>query len=382
MENILSTEERNRIKTKIQDEIAELSVIHPLLCIEMNTGTGKGLSLIKCIDKSKSKNKWLICVPEIAQIANFKAEIEKFNYTHIYDKIEDIICYASLKNYEGMTLELGLNETQHVNSNRLDIIKTINYSQVIVDSATISDELRMRLSEIGDFYTYHLPLKEGIKLGILHAPRIHLIPVSINGIKDKFEYKKYGKNVTGTAEQYYNHLSDQIKYWRDRYNREGAEYMSNKSLQYASQRKRFMASLKTFKAKELSEQFIKENRRFIAFCGSIPQAEELGGKKYSIHSKKSKKTNKDIIDKFNALELDRIFAINMGTEGMNFTDLDTVMIVQLDSGEMTNSLTSIQKSGRLRNGGDVYLLYLEDLQDKKYLNNTINAIGKEFIVTN
>lgn len=377
----MTIEERNIIKTKIQDEIAELSVIHPFLIIECSTGFGKSWALIKSIYKSKTKNKWLICVPEIAQIANFRKEIELCNLD-INDKIEDVICYASLKNYEKTKLNIAINECQHLSLPRLEIIKTIDYEQVIADSATISQEILFRLSEIGNFHTYSLPLKEGIDLGIFHAPRIHLVPVSINSIKDKFEYKKFAKVVKGTAEQYYEHLSDQVKYWRQRYNREHENYMENKSLQYASIRKRFMASLKTIKAKELSNKFTEENRRFIAFCGSIPQAEELGGKKYTIHSKKSKKANKEIIESFNSLNTNKLYSIGMATEGMNLTDLDTVMIVQLDSGEMTNSLKSIQMMGRLRNGGDIYLLYLPGLQDQIYLNNTINVIGKEYLVKN
>lgn len=372
--------ERNKIKSKIQDEIADLSVIHPFLLIECSTGFGKSWALIKSIHKSKSKRKWLICVPEIAQIANFKKEIELCNLD-INNKIEDIICYASLKNYEETQLNIAINECQHLSIPRLEIVKTIDYEQVIGDSATVGEEIKGRLSEIGDFHTYSLPLKEGINLGIFHAPRVHLVPVSINSVKDRFEYRKFGKSIRGTAEQYYNHLSDQIKYWRDRYNREQQSYMENKSLQYASLRKRFMASLKTFKAKELAEQFEKEKKRFIAFCGSIPQAEELG-KKYAIHSKKSKKANKQVIDAFNELTNNGLYSVGMGIEGMNFQDLSTVMVIQLDSGEMNNSLKAIQSTGRLRNGGDVYLLYLEDLQDKKYLNNAINAIGKEFIVKN
>ena len=53
----------------------------------------------------------------------------------------------------------------------------------------------------------------------------------------------------------------------------------------ASQRKRFISSVKTDNAKKLVSKFINEDRRFISFCGSTEQADLLG-KDFSIHSKK------------------------------------------------------------------------------------------------
>ena len=142
-----------------------------------------------------------------------------------------------------------------------------------------------------------------------------------------------------------------------------------------------MSSLKTLKAKELVKKFELENRRFIVFNGSIAQTDELLGKKWSIHSKKSTKQNAETIQKFNSLEYDKISTCGMLTEGMNLNKLDTVMIVQLDSGEMNNSLKSIQQLGRIREKDpELYIIYVENTKDSDYVDNTINAIGREYLV--
>lgn len=379
----ITQEERNAIKSKIQDEIAELSVTNPFLIIEMGTGSGKGLALLKCIDKCTSDKRWIIFVPEIAQIANMEGEIEKFGYSHLlYTKIDSIECYASMKKYENQIVNIALNEVQNLSDARFDSLSTIDYDKIIADSATIPYEIRYKLEQLGDFYTYSLPLKEGIELGILPKPKIYTVPVLMSSIKEKFEYTKYKKKVTGSAQEYYVHLSDQMDYWRKRYNRENDKYMENKSLQYASMRKRFLGSLKTIKAKELIDKFVKTGKRFIVFSSDIKQAEQLGGSKLAIHSKKSAKVNKEVLRKFNALETDKIFPVGMLISGMTLSKLQVGLVVQLDSGANNENLKIIQTCGRVLRDEEpeLYILYIPGTKDEDYLQNAIKALGEEYII--
>ena len=380
----MTDKQRNDLKTKIQDEIAKLSVIHPYLIIQGATGMGKALAVIKCIAKSKSTKKWLICVPEIAQIENFKNEFIKFGYEKLLnEKIENVICYASLKNYENTSLNLALNECHSLSEVRFDIVTTIETDSIIADSATIPEDIFYRLMSLQKFHLYSLSLKEGVTLGILPAPQIFTIPVSIKSIKEKFEYKKYGKIVKGTAEEYYQVLSDQVIYWRNRYNREGVDWMQNKSLQAATQRKRFLGNLKTYQAKELINQFKQNNERFICFATDIKQSTAIAGStKFTINSTKTSKTNLAIIDKFNKEETNEIYCVGMLISGMNLTNTQVGLVTQLDSGSNNQSLVISQICGRILRGKEprLYILYIENTQDEKYLNNAINAIGKEFVV--
>lgn len=391
MEKTITQKERNIIKSKIQEEVSELSLIHPLLAIEIGTGGGKTLCVLKSIKKSKSNLKWIVVVPEIQQIENFKNEMIEFGYDYLLStKIEAIICYASLKNYENTVYNMAYNECHSINDNRLDIALTIKSDQVIFDSATITYDVRQRLEQFGDIYTYTISLKEGIELGLLPKPEIHIIDVDINQIQEKFEYtkfKKVYKNIS--AVEYYEYLTDQIKYWRDRYNRERQSYMENQSLQYASKRKRFIGSLKTIVTKQLINELKSENKRFITFASSIGQMEDLADKSLIVNSKISSKINTQTIKRFNSLETNEIYAVGQLISGMNLYKIDAGIICQLDSGntenkDEINGIKILQCIGRILRSDKpiIYILNIPNTVDEKYLKNAIKAIGEEFIIKN
>jgi len=102
--------EKQQIQRQLfQDKAVELSLVHPFLAIQAATSTGKGLSIMRCIEADTSGIKWLILVPEALQIINFQDDVIKHKMEHIYEKVEEIICYASLHKYKGRSLNLILN---------------------------------------------------------------------------------------------------------------------------------------------------------------------------------------------------------------------------------------------------------------------------------
>ena len=216
---------------------------------------------------------------------------------------------------------------------------------------------------------------------MLPAPKVYKVPCGMFGTKGKYEYTKFGNKVTYSADKYYKAISDDIKYWSDRYKSDKRPFVFNKLMSLASQRKRFISEIKTDKAQELIKKFEKAGKRYLVFCGSTKQADELGGK-FAIHSKKSAKHNKELIHKFNNMEINAIFACGMLVSGMTLTQLDTVMVVQLDKGEDNDSLKAIQQCGRgLRSEEpEMYLLYVPGSMDEQYIKNAIQAIGEEYLV--
>lgn len=342
--------------------------------------SGKGLSVIKCIAKSNSKLPWLILVPEIAQIENFKQEFIKFEEEKLLNKVT-IECYASLKNYERKSYNIVLNEVQYLSDNRFKTIQTMNFDSIIADSATIPEDIRLKLYQLTDsWYIYHLPLKEAVKLGMLPKPKIYKIPCSIPESKEKYEYSRFGKKEFYYADKYYKIINEDIKYWSDRCKTDKRKFVFNKLMSLASLRKRFISEIKTDKARELIEKINKENKRYIVFCGSTKQADKLGGN-FVIHSKKSSKHNKELIHKFNNLEINSIFACGMLVSGMTLTQLDVVIVIQLDKGEENDSLKAIQQCGRgLRSQNpQIYLLYVLNSMDEQYIKNAVKAIGEEYL---
>jgi len=343
--------------------------------------SGKSWATVRCIKQSKSKLPWLILVPEIAQIDNFKKEFINSGNEKLLNSVT-IECYASFKNYKDKSYNIALNEVQSLSDARFDILKTINYNSIIADSATIPEDIRLKLHILRkDWYTYNLPLKESIELGIIPKPSIFAISCSLSSCKERFKYKRFGKDLNLSAEKYYETINADIKYWSDRSKKDKQPWVFNKLMSLASQRKRFISSVKTDNAKKLVSKFINEDRRFISFCGSTEQADLLG-KDFSIHSKKSSKHNKNIIDEFNYFTINRLFVCGMLISGMTLSQLDTGLIIQLDKGEENDSLKFIQQVGRsLRsNNPEIYILYVKGTMDEEYLNNALKVIGKEYLV--
>lgn len=378
-----STSNSSFVKDKVQKEIVELYKTNPFFIQEIATGGGKSWGTIKCINESKSRKKWLILVPEIAQIENFKKEFYNSGYEKLLEsKVEDIICYASFKNYKETSLNIVLNEVQHLSDERFNILKSIKYDSILADSATIPNDIREKLNKLEDnWYIYHIPIKEAVSLGLVPKPSVYTISLDINNFNEKYEWKDSKKIKKGDAKQYYNYLTDNINFWSRKYKVEKQKWQYIKLMQLGSQRKRFISTLKTNKAQELIDKFEKEGRKYIVFCGSIDQVNKLG-KKYALHSKIAPKKRKELINKFNNNEINKLFVKGMLIEGMTLSRLDTILVIQLDKGEENESLKAIQMCGRsLRSENpEMYILYIKNSMDYQYLQNTIDAIGQEFLI--
>ena len=150
----------------------------------------------------------------------------------------------------------------------------------------------------------------------------------------------------------------------------------NKFLNIASQRKKFIAEVKTQTVKDLVKEFRLDNTRFICFTGSIKQVKELGSIS-AVHSKNKNEVNQNLIDCFNSLECSELFAVNMLREGVNLTNIERGIITQLDSGIGS----FFQMLGRcLRHEfPEMHLLVVQDTQDVVYFNKSMNNFNEEFI---
>ena len=67
----------------------------------------------------------------------------------------------------------------------------------------------------------------------------------------------------------------------------------------------------------------------------------------------------------------------MVIEGMNFNRIDCGIICQLDKEQRAN----IQKIGRVlrSKNPEIYIIYVKDTQDEKYLNEFLLNMNKEYI---
>jgi len=373
--------EKQQIQRQLfQDKAVELSLVHPFLAIEAATSTGKGLSVMKCIEADTSDIKWLILVPESLQIINFQDDVKKHRMEHIYDKIEAIICYASLHKYKNKELSICLNECHRLSECRTNIAETIKYKRIIADSATISDDIKFRLNSLGNFYYFKLSLKSAIEKGILATPTVYIIPVKLDNYQKRNKGKFGDKLIPMTDEEYVLKLRGDLKYWSKRLEDNPKQiWIKNKFKLIGLERKQFFAKCKTLMAFKLLEHL--KGRRLVVYTGSTEQCDVLGGNN-AIHSKKSKKHNAEVLRKFNEKEINTIFFNKIGSEGMNFSGLDAVVIIQLSTGN-DNGLSTIQKGGRSFRSEfpEIYLLYCETSKDEEWMKEGIKIYNPEWVQT-
>lgn len=365
------------IRNDIQRKAAEYAAENPFVIIKWPTGSGKTKAVLMAIDKSPPGPKWLVVVPEVLQIENLQADIVKHGFVHLYkDKIEAVICYASMHRYMGKKLRIWLNEAQHLSKLKEDISKTIEYDRIIADSATIPLIVKERLRRLGDFKEYNIDLKEAIEIGLLPEPAVHVLYTELDNTIRRNKWV-VGKDTLLVTDKYYSDkLDEQISYWIDRSSEEGDPiWISNRIKQLGSQRKKFLAGCKTEAARFLINQL--KGKRLLCYTGSIEQCNELGGK-LAVNSKKTKKHNLEILRQFNEYEADKIYVNRMGKEGLNLEGIRAVVIVQLDSGN-DEGLSFIQRTGRsLRSDEpEVYLLTVKNTQDEKYLKKALQNIDKK-----
>lgn len=147
----------------------------------------------------------------------------------------------------------------------------------------------------------------------------------------------------------------------------------NKWLLTGSERKRYLADIKTSYVQQLLLKL--QHKRFVCFCGSIKQARVLSADKNFICSEV--KNSQSIIDSFNDEEIDNLFVVDMIQEGNNLTNIEVGVIVQLDG----QTGPFIQKSGRIMRSQKpiILIFYFKNTRDEEYLDNVLKEINIEHI---
>lgn len=390
-------------KAEIQQKAVEMMRDTPLLTLQWATGCGKSKAAIDIV-KDLDTHKVLLAVAEIAHRENWKQEFLKWGLP--LDTGIVIETYASLKNHKGEKYDLIiLDEAHHAGSDlRMEILEEIETEKVLALSSTLPSDMWFKLGQLYGrrMSSFKVSLQEAIDWGILPEPKLYLIPMTLDNthlsqiiveewgtkakrrtvkcsiserwtyMKDKATYPHMRLEIECTELQKYIHLSDKIEFWKKQFFRTRNEGVKNKWLQFGSERKRYLGSLKDQKAQEVLD--LIKDKRYICFCSSIEQAERLGGDN-SIHSKKKGSLN--TIEDFNSKEIDNLFAIGMIQEGQNLVDIEVGVIIQLDGQERA----FVQKSGRAMRADEplLFILYYKDTRDEEYLQKALEDINPDYI---
>ena len=405
-------------KDDVQREAVELMKEHNRLVLQWCTGLGKSKAAIDILkhlflehlmDESKQGTpfKILLIVAETAHKKNWQKEFARWKVEdYIWEQMVSIDTYASLKNHRNEHYDyVILDEGHHAGSElRLDILYAIKADNVLVLSATLPSTTLVNLEQIfGKFVVSKITIQTAISWGVLPEPKIYLIPMTLDNtypvhtiveewgtkakrvtihadmdtrwtyLKNKPFFPNVRLEIRCTEQQKYDYLTSKGNYWKRLYMRSRNEGIKSKWMQYGSERKRFLGELKTSTANILLNKL--QDRRYVCFCTSIPQAEAIGGTN-SIHSQK--KGAEDTIDKFNNKEINSLYAIGMIQEGQNLVDIEAGVIIQLDGQERG----FIQKSGRAMRADEpsLYILYYKNTRDEEYLQNALEDIDTNYII--
>lgn len=382
------------------------------LALEHATGVGKSFQALT-LSKKYNDKPWLIVYYEGSHLNNWKEEIAK----HGFDESDyTFVTYASFAKMEG-EYNIIFDECHHITPRIVTALKSnikidLN-SRILFLSATIDKNKRKLLTDnlekylygktVQRIHYYKISLIEAINLGILPKPVINVLYNTVddtNKTSCKFVINKGPKNkrvvlscmysqmktilknnssielhVTSSWKEYIDYLTENHEYYWNKYLFSKEQFVLNRSLQFASQRKRVTAESKTSALKELVNYF--KDKRLLCFTGSIKQCNAVGSDKV-IHSKLTKKQCHEIVEDFNSKKISSIYAVNKLREGMNLVDIEKSIVVQLDD----KIGTFIQMMGRsLRHDfPEIFIIIAKNTVDEtKYLKKCLEGVDPNWV---
>lgn len=407
---------QNKQRDVIQKNALKLSRKHRFLCLEWSTGAGKTKAALDIAQDLISNNPnavgYLVC-KESTHKKNWISDMHKHGKGEVQNSLKTIL-YASLKNQSIPADFIILDECHALTPKRIQYLRQIlqKGTRIIFLSATIPDEKKGLMNVLCKSVHYDkISLNKAFDMGLLPRPSLVIHSIHLNDqITDKvweFVAKKakgkdnkyikcphsdmhrtlktlskgYGLICTGSEQEHYNALTKQMAYYEELSEKQGIPYDVRKGCRFkylniASNRKKFIAEVKTLTVKRLVEEFRKDKSRFICFTGSIKQVKEIGADS-AIHSKNTTEHNQNLIDCFNSSECDELFAVKMLREGVNLTDIEKGIITQLDSGIGS----FYQMLGRcLRHEfPEMHLILLQGTQDVKYFKRSMKDFNEDYI---
>ena len=333
------------------------------------TGTGKTNVALKFL----AANPWMNClilVPEQNNIENWTYEFEKFGVPMLSVQIA---CYASFHKFKNTKWDLLVfDEAPHVDTDkRKKICETVKADYVLALGAVLADEeLSMLESVYGKFEVSKISLSDAIQQGILPPPQVKVVHLQLDDTD--LSFRAQGRLCT--AKGYYNYLNRKVEEAVTAYNQVSNEFNRRRMLTAGNTRKRFLGSQKQAAIRRLCTELEKHGKRFLCFCSSIQQAEELGGDR--AFTSKSAKSLKHL-GRFNNHEIDSLFVVGKLIEGQNLRDINCGVIGQIGG----TSRITVQQCGRIMRSENpvIYVPIFDGTKDDSFLYTLTSNISKDYI---
>ena len=363
-------------REKIQKEALDAVLVNGgsgVLCLATGAGKSKiAIDYAKLFYESMKKNfRCLLVVPtEKLRDENWKDEFDKWKGKVIYRVNVERTCYASLNKLKHKEYDLViLDELQRITENNVKFFKQNTVHNILGLTATYpKDEIKqLLLKDLGLNIVYSLSLDNAIEQGIVAPYKIKVVELFLD---DKEKYIKAGsqtKSFMTTEYGQYQYMSNVIQ--KIMYSGKPApKWLFLKRMQMI-----YNLKSKTEIAKKIIANLPEDDRTLI-FCGSIDQANQLC--EHQFHSK----TDDTAFKAFCEEKINKLSCVNALNEGHNIPNVDSAVIVQLNSQEL-NTVQRIGRCIRYRPGHEaiIYILCVIQTQDEKWVAKALDSFDKDNI---
>lgn len=356
-------------KTQLQGIAAHRLAKSQRLICEWATGTGKSGVVMQFL-KANPDFDCLIFVPEQNNIENWRAEFKKFG---IDDSKVEIACYASIHKYQDTNWYLLVfDEAPHVDTQmRIKSCQSIKASYVLALGAKIDEDERYALKFLyGQFEESKIGFEKAIEMGLLPCPKVYVLHMQI----DNQTARNYYKGRPYTDKEYYDVLNRKVENAVTSYDNNHSEFLKRRMLTAGNERKRFLGKIKDDALKKICLNLNKNNLRYLCFCSSIKQANEIGGD--NAYTSKTP-TSAKLLEKFNNRIINSLFVVGKLIEGQNLNDIQCGVIGQLGGTERI----TIQSVGRIMRSQNpvIYIPIFDGTKDEGFLYTLTSNIPDKYI---
>lgn len=341
------------------EEALTIAKSHRNLFLQWPTGLGKSrcaLEIIKEYEMSPYDTgvvfpKYLIVVPKLVLIDNWKAEIVKWlgeEKLSFFSFITYVSFYKAMDTYWNCII---FDEGHHFTERCASTFQKNMVSRVLILSATARRESLSRFQTVlPELWFHRVSTRKVINDEILPDPTVFVVPLCLQDLQGQYIYVKNPKGtgkfrINYAARNAYFHRKERIEivcnavqchllYCKDieslekRYKATQQPWLKNMWLHAKGERLKWLSAIKTPLVREILKEL--DACRTLTFCSSIEQTEELG--KYNINSKRKKEGDENL-RKFNAEEINHITACSILDEGVNLSSCQVGIFAGLNSSE-------------------------------------------------
>ncbi len=394
-------------REKLQNIALQFMKSYKYLALLWATRVGKTPAAIRIAKEYPGR--WNIVVAETIHINQWKDEFKKFDAEYLLKDV-NIFCYHSLHKYREENINWIFDEAHHLLSDkRWELITNIQlFNKVVFLTATLTDfEVTKIKTKFKPLAQDIFSLSDAIKNKILPIPKIYKVGITLEDNKLKRHeivviekgnkytkskqtvifttpsewYQQYIQSsnikliINCTQKEKYDLLDRRYRQLKGEHASIGTKWSQLKYLRAGLDRKTYLASIKTDTVKILTNML--KDKSVLIYANTIAQAIGLGSRYRTMHSKNTFAQNKKILNNFYEKNINHLYVVGMLVEGVNLYNVDTGIIVQLDSKQRTFT----QKSGRLLLSAfpTQYILYIKGTKDEEYLKNALSNVNSNYI---